>query len=853
MDMFSKGEMNNALLGMYVGTRGPKTLRKCITDKLFTYQMWKNEETIRKNLDPEMVLLVFPESIPVSSLDELDDLIVPDISSLAFSLPKSEQDISKLRNQIQGILEGSIFRKYLQSREQQFRRKNNKMKLLSRIQFAKLYPTNGESNIHELDISLLCFVLFEGMGFRPISDFDKLPSLTVVTEADDMLRIKICRNVLVHQANAEMNDEDFDKYWECLTGAFERLLKNTSIRRESERLKSLRLPDEKIEQFKTTIEEWRRDEQDERKEHLEQMKDIVTRTSVHTNSVIQATGTQIIDNQIKQHEKLVKLLKKSRSKQRKVQNKDLKKSFPLRVHGYDKFKQLCHIMQEAGIKYSVPTASSTDTALTSDSSSSLKDRGVLHFEVDSEDAVDNLSLNFRRSRSLPRYRPKKPNDNVWTVTDTTHNNLNSSLDSVTNVDKESSSRQARQCKRRSSEHARSSQENRSPRPGNSIRMGVRSFKERKLTVCDPTISVEDADVEHDSAGEDSTIGLYPTTGAHGHISRQSDQCREGAEDIGDPTGYFLSLQRRDEYIHSNTDTHHPAQKVLGNVVHVVQTRTKCSPTNISMSNLENDGDSTSLSATSGEYVLGEENEELTNHVSVAKDKSRLSSIKSGMYSEDSTGYNTDLLTLNCSVDGNTSSDTLLFIPVRLPKARRSPGLNEGWPPWMAENGEQIYRSSITPRSIPNTTDDGYASNSYFSSLDRKLIAPQDQYGTGFQENVNDNAEMSFKEREKDDTNSHDMGSVTSSQAPEAETLLKLPSRKTRKGFSIRNCFRRCILCGGKGPEGDQESQVVKKDHYRKRRESERCLLSSRVSNDFTATSRRINSVQLSEAQISTEV
>ncbi|XP_021357645.1 uncharacterized protein LOC110453130 [Mizuhopecten yessoensis] len=165
------------------------------------------------------------------------------------------------------------------------------------------------------------------MGFRPTSDFDKLPLESVITEADDMLRIKICRNILVHQPVAEISDDNFDTYWECLTGAFERLLKSPSVRRESERLKSLRLPDEKIDQFKVMIQGWRKDDEDDRRKQLDQITDIVTQTGLHTESVIKAIGTQIVDNQNEKHEGRVTLFKKAVQNVEEYKTKKLKSRF----------------------------------------------------------------------------------------------------------------------------------------------------------------------------------------------------------------------------------------------------------------------------------------------------------------------------------------------------------------------------------------------------------------------------------------------------------------------------------------------------------------------------------------------
>ncbi|OWF53155.1 uncharacterized protein LOC110446770 [Mizuhopecten yessoensis] len=584
MGVFSKEQMNNALLGMYLGTRGPKTLRKCITDKLFTYQMFSNEETIRTNTDAEIVPLVFPEGQPVPSLDDLDDLVLQDIGSLAFDLSKNEQDIVKLRNSIQVLLEGPIFHKYLQSRENRFRKKNRDKKLLSKIQFAKLYPESGDPSIFDLDITVLCFILFEGMDFRPISDFHKLPLESVQLEADDMLRIKICRNFLVHQPAAEISDEDFDTYWECLTGAFERLLKSPCVRRESERLKSLRLPDEKVDQFKTMIQGWRMDDQDERREHLEQMKVILTQTGLHTESVIKATGTKIVENQNENHEELVSLLKQSNSKRRKGQNKELKKSFPLRIHGFDKFKQLCHLMHKHGIKYTLPTASSSDSSANSDPE-------LLPLERDEEDAVDKIPFN------LSQFDRRQCIDNVCQVSDTTNNIRNISTEIAANTSRVTDVRQKRHWKQTARAKHMSPQEKRSPMTRNAKSYGVRA-------------NSEDANDEWESADEGSKRQLVISSGIE-------------------------------------------------------------------------------IPWTFGQFEMP------------------LSSTKNGLYSEDSTGYNTDQISLS-SVDGFTS-DTSFFQPRR----KQMPTSIQCNRAEMTSDDDELGMYDW-PNTPPNVTDDGYSSNGYFS-------------------------------------------------------------------------------------------------------------------------------------------
>ncbi|XP_033740207.1 uncharacterized protein LOC117327372 [Pecten maximus] len=118
---------------------------------------------------------------------------------------------------------------------------------------------------------------------------------------------------------------------------------------------------------------------------------------------------------------------------------------------------------------------------------------------------------------------------------------------------------------------------------------------------------------------------------------------------------------------------------------------------------------------------------------------RFYSNKSGMYSEDSTGYNSDLLT-NTSVDLNTSSDTLLFRPFRLPLAHTSPT----WATVAKGNGEQVFHRSMSPGTFLSATDDGYVSNGYFSSLDRDSSTTPDQFRMiGLQNTVHDNTTEPF--------------------------------------------------------------------------------------------------------------
>ncbi|XP_021347728.1 uncharacterized protein LOC110446754 [Mizuhopecten yessoensis] len=81
-------------------------------------------------------------------------------------------------------------------------------------------------------------------------------------------------------------------------------------------------------------------------------------------------------------------------------------------------------------------------------------------------------------------------------------------------------------------------------------------------------------------------------------------------------------------------------------------------------------------------------------------------------------------------------------------------------------------------------------------------------------------------------------------APEVDRLIEDSKPKRKKEFSIRNCFRNCIFCGGKGPDMDQDSSVIVEDNLR-RRESERCLLSSRDPADISGPN---VGIQLTETQ-----
>lgn len=310
MAVFSTRQLNNAHLGMYVGTKGPVVLRQVISDKLFTYQLIRKEETVLQNLNGTLASLVFPDGNPIYSLEKLSDLVLPDICEFVFDIHEKEDNISKSRTAIKDELEGPILHRFMQTRKDDLRKKNNRLKLLSRIQFQNIFPDTGQIDINKLDITALCFIIFEGIRLRPRTDFDKFPRDDVLSIADDTLRIKMCRNFLVHQADAEISDVDFEKYWNCLTDVFERLTGSSNIRHESDMLKVLRLPEEKIETFKAMIQQWRMDEKDDRQENAKQLKEVVKQTGAHTEKVIEETGSKIVQNQNRNHEELKCLIKK---------------------------------------------------------------------------------------------------------------------------------------------------------------------------------------------------------------------------------------------------------------------------------------------------------------------------------------------------------------------------------------------------------------------------------------------------------------------------------------------------------------------------------------------------------------
>lgn len=105
-----------------------------------------------------------------------------------------------------------------------------------------------------------------------------------------------------------------------------------------------------------------------------------------------------------------------------VHNKNSRRSFPLSVHGYDKFKKVCNIMQENGIKFTLPSSSSIDTN-PSENSAGQQSKGSLELGVAEAGNTTNLPLNLRRSKSLPGRRDTQGGTSIWKVNDTINSNI----------------------------------------------------------------------------------------------------------------------------------------------------------------------------------------------------------------------------------------------------------------------------------------------------------------------------------------------------------------------------------------------------------------------------------------------
>ncbi|XP_021347781.1 uncharacterized protein LOC110446787 [Mizuhopecten yessoensis] len=302
MTTFTQEQYNFAHLVMYVGKNGPRVLKKYLVDNLFRYQLLKNEVHLLENLDPSKFSLIFPANEPVSSLDKLDDAVVLDVSKLVFNT-EDINDTQALRRCLYAELEKPILCTFMQNNEAKFRKKNKRCKLLSRKQMDILFPPGDSINIDKLDITAVCFILFEGFNFmKPITDLDKFPADSDISPGSDILRIKLCRNRLAHNPDDEIGDGDFDTLWEYMTTAFGRLTGDVNYRQEGDRLKCVRPHMDIMDRLQSILEKWHKEDREERSDHLENITEKVACFKEHTENVIR-DSTKCIISAVKKYAK----------------------------------------------------------------------------------------------------------------------------------------------------------------------------------------------------------------------------------------------------------------------------------------------------------------------------------------------------------------------------------------------------------------------------------------------------------------------------------------------------------------------------------------------------------------------
>ncbi|XP_020899727.1 polyubiquitin 3-like [Exaiptasia diaphana] len=100
----------------------------------------------------------------------------------------------------------------------------HKRKILKADQWDKLYPSIGTVTSQSFDITLLSLLLRHTSFLpTPANGWDKEPASTSINPEDDIVRIRLFRNKLIHVPGAALSDADFTKYWDDISAVIIRL------------------------------------------------------------------------------------------------------------------------------------------------------------------------------------------------------------------------------------------------------------------------------------------------------------------------------------------------------------------------------------------------------------------------------------------------------------------------------------------------------------------------------------------------------------------------------------------------------------------------------------------------------
>ena len=135
-----------------------------------------------------------------------------------------------------------------------------KKKVLSPKQWGKLYPSRSTVSSATFDITLLMVLLRNICGLSPpVNGWDRLPLATNISIADDIVRVKYYRNLIIGYApQASVDDSSFSFYWHEIREALVRL-GGAHFRSKIDNLEHECMDPDIEEHYRELMKQWRED------------------------------------------------------------------------------------------------------------------------------------------------------------------------------------------------------------------------------------------------------------------------------------------------------------------------------------------------------------------------------------------------------------------------------------------------------------------------------------------------------------------------------------------------------------------------------------------------------------------
>ncbi|XP_069126332.1 uncharacterized protein [Argopecten irradians] len=160
---------------------------------------------------------------------------------------------SKDGDPVQNILEVSFLTQIVNKNDKKLRELNRK-KIINQAQWKILF-SNRSVNIHDLDVSLLSVLIFNVFKCKPSCSMDSMPLNWEVTEADDVLRVRLHRNKLAHLTSLVISRRDFNTKWKDISLAIARLT-GSAYQDDIDRLKETSFEQDAVDENKKLRQEW---------------------------------------------------------------------------------------------------------------------------------------------------------------------------------------------------------------------------------------------------------------------------------------------------------------------------------------------------------------------------------------------------------------------------------------------------------------------------------------------------------------------------------------------------------------------------------------------------------------------